>query len=132
MGPIKRSIGTIQQHQHCTIPSTTSTMKIAILSLVLVSAVSIDGGVLKGNGMEDIHSIIETIDNMSKAATDLNTMNHDLKDFQPKRTQLTVLLPLLKIIWIRLSWEPTPQIIPMSIKLVNPDDENEGWTDVTN
>merc|ERR1712126_633644 len=114
--PIKRSIGTIQQHQHCTFPSTKSTVKIAILSLVLVSAVSIDGGVLKGNGMDDIHSIIETIDNMSKAATDLILWNHDLKDFQPKRTQLTVLLPLLKIIWIRLSWEPIPKIIPMSIR----------------
>merc|ERR1712098_174727 len=48
--------------KHRTIPSTTSTMKIAILSLVFVAAVSIDGGVLKGNGMDNIYSIIETID----------------------------------------------------------------------
>merc|ERR1712131_266490 len=107
--PIKRSIGTIQQHQHCTFPSTTSTMKIAILSLVLVAAVSIDGGVLKGNGMDNIYSIIETIDNMSKGATDLNTMEARLEGLSEKRTQLTALLPLLKIIWIRLSWEPIPQ-----------------------
>merc|ERR1712133_36711 len=93
--PIKRSIGTIQQHQHCTIPSTTS-MKIAILSLVLVSAVSIDGGVLKGNGMEDIHSIIETIDNMSKAATDLNTMESRLEGLSTKKDTVDSAFAALK------------------------------------
>merc|ERR1712135_117847 len=82
--------------QHCTIPSTTSTMKIAILSLVLVAAVSIDGGVLKGNGMEDIHSIIETIDNMSKAATDLNTMESRLEGLSTKKDTVDSAFAALK------------------------------------
>merc|ERR1711872_683046 len=93
--PIKRSIGTIQQHQHCTIPSTTS-MKIAILSLVLVAAVSIDGGVLKGNGMDNIHSIIETIDNMSKGATDLNTMEGRLQGLSGKKDTIDSAFAALK------------------------------------
>merc|ERR1712136_248546 len=82
--------------KHRTIPSTTSTMKIAILSLVLVSAVSIDGGVLKGNGMEDIHSIIETIDNMSKAATDLNTMESRLEGLSTKKDTIDSAFGALK------------------------------------
>merc|ERR1712240_890357 len=94
--PIKRSIGTIQQHQHCTIPSTTSTMKIAILSLVLVAAVSIDGGVLKGNGMANIHEIIGTIDNMSKGATDLNTMEARLEGLSGKKETIDNAFAALK------------------------------------
>merc|ERR1712135_35702 len=82
--------------KHRTIPSTTSTMKIAMLSLVLVSAVSIDGGVLKGNGMEDIHSIIETIDNMSKAATDLNTMESRLEGLSTKKDTIDSAFAALK------------------------------------
>merc|ERR1712064_217674 len=85
-----------QATKHRTIPSTTSTMKIAILSLVLVSAVSIDGGVLKGNGMEDIHSIIETIDNMSKAATDLNTMESRLEGLSTKKDTIDSAFAALK------------------------------------
>merc|ERR1712112_550945 len=61
--------------RHRTIPSTTSTMKIAIVSLVLVAAVSVNGGVLQGNGMAAIDSIIDTIDKMSDGATDLNKAN---------------------------------------------------------
>merc|ERR1712212_1125466 len=77
--PIKRSIRTIQQHQNCTVPSTTSTMKIAIVSLVLVAAVSVNGGVLTANGMSEIYTIIGNIDKMSKGATDLNTMDQGLQ-----------------------------------------------------
>merc|ERR1712066_882245 len=40
----------------------------------------------------------------------------DLKDFQPKRTQLKKLLPLLKIIWIRIIWEPIPLVTFTPIK----------------
>merc|ERR1712112_126905 len=82
--------------KHRTIPSTTSTMKIAILSLVLVAAVSIDGGVLKGNGMEDIYSIIETIDNMSKGATDLNTMEARLEGLSGKKDTIDSAFAALK------------------------------------
>ena len=71
-------------------------MKIAILSLVLVAAVSIDGGVLKGNGMEDIHSIIETIDNMSKGATDLNTMEARLQGLSGKKDTIDSAFAALK------------------------------------
>ena len=71
-------------------------MKIAILSLVLVAAVSIDGGVLKGNGMEDIHSIIETIDNMSKGATDLNTMESRLEGLSTKKDTVEKAFAALK------------------------------------
>merc|ERR1712156_416977 len=65
---------------HRTIPSTAPTMKIAIVALVLVAAVSVNGGVLSGNGMEDIDSIIDSIDGMSAGATDLNSMESRLKD----------------------------------------------------
>merc|ERR1712136_72757 len=82
--------------KHRTIPSTTSTMKIAILSLVLVATVSIDGGVLKGNGVEDIHSIIETIDNMSKGATDLNTMEARLQGLQGAKDDIDSAFAALK------------------------------------
>merc|ERR1712133_173181 len=82
--------------KHRTIPSTTSTMKIAILSLVLVAAVSIDGGVLKGNGMEDIYSIIETIDSMSKGATDLNTMESRLEGLSGKKDTIDSAFAALK------------------------------------
>merc|ERR1711923_528793 len=65
--------------RHRTIPSTTTTMKIAIVSLFLVAAVSVNGEVLTANGMNDIDSIIGTIDNIGKGATDLNTMESRLK-----------------------------------------------------
>ena len=54
-------------------------MKIAIVSLFLVAAVSVNGEVLTANGMNDIDSIIGTIDNIGKGATDLNTMESRLK-----------------------------------------------------
>ena len=64
-------------------------MKIAIVSLVLVAAVSINGdAVLKNNGMENIHSIIETIDKMALAATDLNTMESRLEGLSKQKTQV--------------------------------------------
>jgi len=65
--------------RHRTIPSTTTTMKIAIVSLFLVAAVSVNGEVLTANGMNEIDSIIGTIDNMAKGATDLNTMESRLQ-----------------------------------------------------
>merc|ERR1712203_520430 len=65
--------------RHRTITSTTTTMKIAIVSLVLVAAVSVNGGVLTENGMTAIDTIISNIDGMSKAATDLNTMESRLE-----------------------------------------------------
>merc|ERR1712212_957209 len=87
--PIKRSIRTIQQHQHCTVPSTTSIMKFAIVSIVLVAAVSINGeGVLVNNGMQAIFDIIGNIDGMSKAATDLNTMESRLEGLQDQNLQV--------------------------------------------
>merc|ERR1712203_518812 len=93
--PIKRSIRTIQQHQHCTVPSTTSTMKIAIVSLVLVAAVSVNGGVLSENGMSAIETIIENIDDMSKGATDLNTMEKRLEGLQDQKDQVESALTAL-------------------------------------
>merc|ERR1711955_121661 len=131
--PIKRSIGTIQQHQHCTFPSTKSTMKIAILSLVLVAAVSIDGGVLKGNGMDNIYSIIETVDNMSKGATDLNTMEARLEGLSGKKDTIDSAFAALKnnLDKTKLGTNSADNT-HVNKKLVNPDDENEGWTDVTN
>ena len=71
-------------------------MKIAILSLVLVAAVSIDGAVLKGNGMTNIHEIIETIDNMSKGATDLNTMEARLEGLSGKKDTIDSAFAALK------------------------------------
>merc|ERR1711972_946937 len=71
--------------KHRTITSKTSTMKIAIVSLVLVAAVSVNGAVLSGNGMSAIESIIGTIDNMSKGATDLNTMEARLEGLAGKK-----------------------------------------------
>merc|ERR1711973_707362 len=66
--------------RHRTITSTTTTtMKIAIVSLVLVAAVSVNGGVLSSNGMSAIETIIDNIDDMSHAATDLNTMEKGLE-----------------------------------------------------
>merc|ERR1712126_383680 len=94
--PIKRSIGTIQQHQHCTFPSTKSTMKIAIVSLVLVAAVSVNGAVLSGNGMSAIESIFGTIDNMSKGATDLNTMEARLEGLSGKKETVEKAFAALK------------------------------------
>merc|ERR1712198_535231 len=62
------------------VQSTTSIMKLAIVSLVLVAAVSINGeGVLVNNGMQAIFDIIGNIDDMSKGATDLNTMEKRLE-----------------------------------------------------
>merc|ERR1711973_66770 len=87
--PIKRSIRTIQQHQHCTVSSTTSTMKIAIVFLVLVAAVSINGeGVLVNNGMQAIFDIIGNIDDMSKGATDLNRMEKRLEGLEGQKLQV--------------------------------------------
>merc|ERR1712126_500370 len=94
--PIKRSIGTIQQHQHRTTWATTSTMKIAIVSLVLVAAVSVNGAVLSGNGMSAIESIIGTIDNMSKGATDLNTMEARLEGLSGKKETVEKAVAALK------------------------------------
>merc|ERR1719312_564487 len=54
-------------------------MKFAIVSLVLVAAVSVNGGVLTANGMTAIDTIIGNIDDMSKGATDLNTMEKRLE-----------------------------------------------------
>merc|ERR1712112_389191 len=82
--------------RHRTIPSTTSTMKIAIVSLVLVAAVSVNGGVLQGNGMAAIDSIIDTIDKMSDGATDLNTMESRLKGLQDQQGQITNAFTALK------------------------------------
>merc|ERR1712203_465298 len=95
--PIKRSIRTIQQHQHCTVPSTTSTMKIAIVSLVLVAAVSVNGGVLSENGMSAIETIIENIDDMSKGATDLNTMEKRLEGLQGQKDEISNALAALTV-----------------------------------
>merc|ERR1719259_871118 len=52
---------------------------------------------------------------MSKGATDFIQWKHDLKDLLGKRKQLTMLLPLLKIIWIRITWEPIPLVTITSI-----------------
>merc|ERR1712212_1020711 len=75
--------------KHCTVPSTTSIMKFAIVSLVLVAAVSINGeGVLVNNGMQAIFDIIGNIDGMSKAATDLNTMESRLEGLEDQKSQV--------------------------------------------
>ena len=63
-------------------------MKIAIVSLVLVAAVSVNGGVLKANGMTAIDTIIGNIDDMSKGATDLNTMEKRLKGLEGQKLQV--------------------------------------------
>jgi len=73
---------------HRTIPSTAPTMKIAIVALVLVAAVSVNGGVLSGNGMEDIDSIIDAIDDMSAGATDLNSMESRLEGLKDQKAQI--------------------------------------------
>merc|ERR1711978_627146 len=65
--------------------TTTTTMKIAIVSLVLVAAVSVNGGVLSSNGMSAIETIIDNIDDMSHAATDLNTMEKRLKGLEAQK-----------------------------------------------
>merc|ERR1711982_216592 len=75
--------------RHRTITSTTTTtMKIAIVSLVLVAAVSVNGGVLSSNGMGAIETIINNIDDMSHAATDLNTMEKRLKGLEAQKTDV--------------------------------------------
>jgi len=74
--------------RHRTITSTTTTMKIAIVSLVLVAAVSVNGGVLSTNGMSAIETIINNIDDMSHAATDLNTMEKRLKGLEAQKTDV--------------------------------------------
>ena len=71
-------------------------MKIAIVSLVLVAAVSVNGAVLSGNGMSDIESIIGTIDNMSKGATDLNTMEARLEGLSGKKDTIDSAFAALK------------------------------------
>merc|ERR1712029_415645 len=82
--------------RHRTILSITTTMKIAIVSLVLVAAVSVNGAVLSGNGMSDIESIIGTIDNMSKGATDLNTMEARLEGLSTKKDTVEKAFAALK------------------------------------
>merc|ERR1712136_323276 len=82
--------------RHRTILSITTTMKIAIVSLVLVAAVSVNGAVLSGNGMSDIESIIGTIDNMSKGATDLNTMEARLEGLSTKKDTIDNAFAALK------------------------------------
>merc|ERR1711875_155745 len=74
--------------KHRTVPSTTSIMKFAIVSLVLVAAVSVNGGVLTANGMTAIDTIIGNIDDMSKGATDLNTMESRLKGLEGQKLQV--------------------------------------------
>merc|ERR1712027_181725 len=75
--------------KHRAVPSTTSIMKFAIVSLVLVAAVSINGeGVLTNNGMQAIFDIIGNIDDMSKGATDLNTMESRLKGLEGQKSQV--------------------------------------------
>merc|ERR1712203_1236902 len=81
--------------RHRTITSTTTTMKIAIVSLVLVAAVSVNGGVLTENGMTAIDTIISNIDGMSKAATDLNTMESRLEGLEAQQTQISSALTAL-------------------------------------
>merc|ERR1712029_731465 len=81
---------------HRTTPSTTPTMKIAIVALVLVAAVSVNGGVLSGNGMDDIDSIIDSIVSMSAGATDLNTMESRLKGLEAQKSQIDNALAALK------------------------------------
>merc|ERR1712055_710680 len=75
--------------KHRTVPSTTSIMKFAIVSLVLVAAVSINGeGVLVNNEMQAIFDIIGNIDGMSKAATDLNPMESRLEGLEDQKLQV--------------------------------------------
>merc|ERR1712088_1182863 len=70
-------------------------MKIAIVSLVLVAAVSVNGGVLTENGMTAIDTIISNIDGMSKAATDLNTMESRLSGLEAQQVQISSALAAL-------------------------------------
>merc|ERR1719312_1591977 len=63
-------------------------MKFAIVSLVLVAAVSVNGGVLTANGMTAIDTIIGNIDDMSKGATDLNTMEKRLQGLEGQKLQV--------------------------------------------
>ena len=73
-------------------------MKFAIVSLVLVAAVSINGeGVLVNNGMQAIFDIIGNIDGMSKAATDLNTMESRLEGLQDQKLQVENALTALTV-----------------------------------
>merc|ERR1712018_172296 len=117
--------------KHRTIPSTTSTMKIAILSLVLFAAVSINGGVLKGNGMQNIHSIIETIDNMSKGATDLNTMEARLQGLSGKKDTIDSAFAALKDNLDKTKLGTNSENNEhVNKKLINPANEKEGWEDV--
>jgi len=82
--------------RHRTIPSTTTTMKFAIVSLFLVAAVSVNGEVLTANGMNDIDSIIGTIDNMAKGATDLNTMESRLQGLSLQKDKVDSAFNALK------------------------------------
>ena len=70
-------------------------MKIAIVSLVLVAAVSVNGGVLTANGMSEINTIIGNIDNMSKGATDLNTMEKRLQGLAGQKDEVSNALKAL-------------------------------------
>ena len=70
-------------------------MKIAIVSLVLVAAVSVNGGVLTENGMSEINTIIGNIDNMSKGATDLNTMEKRLQGLAGQKDEVSNALKAL-------------------------------------
>merc|ERR1712117_518489 len=69
--------------------------KIAIVSLVLVAAVSVNGGVLSSNGMGAIETIINNIDDMSHAATDLNTMEKRLHGLEDQQTDVAAALKAL-------------------------------------
>ena len=70
-------------------------MKIAIVSFVLFAAVSVNGGVLENNGMNAIGTIISNIDSMSKAATDLNTMESRLEGLEAQQEQISGALTAL-------------------------------------
>ena len=71
-------------------------MKFAIVSLFLVAAVSVNGEVLTANGMSDIDSIIGTIDNIGKGATDLNTMESRLQGLSLQKDKVDSAFNALK------------------------------------
>merc|ERR1712112_807983 len=79
-------------------------MKIAIVALVLVAAVSVNGKVLAVNGMAAIDSIIGSIDSMSAGATDLNTMESRLKGLEAQKTQIDNALRVLSTNLNRGDW----------------------------
>ena len=102
-------------------------MKIAIVSLVLVAAVSVNGGVLQGNGMAAIDSIIDTIDKMSDGATDLNTMESRLKGLQDQQGQITNAFTALKTNLNKANLGTNTEANEHTNKMQNAD---ETWSDV--